>query len=66
MKHARIFLGRQKKTEGFFWVTEKGLRDVSLFSRGREGTILGGRVIIFFLLSGGGSQFFPWFFRGGS
>ena len=24
---ARIFLGHKKKTEGFFWVAKKGLRD---------------------------------------
>ena len=33
---------------------------------GGEGHYLGGRVIIFSLLSGGGSQFFSRFFRGGS
>ena len=27
MKDARIFLGRNKKTEGFFGVVKKGLRD---------------------------------------
>ena len=41
------------------------IRDVSLFSGGRA-TIFGGRVTIFSLLSGGGSQFFSRFFRGGS
>ena len=42
MKHARIFWGRQKKTEGFFWVVEKGLRDVSLFSGGGRALFWGG------------------------
>ena len=44
------------------------VRDVSLFSREGEGHYFWGeRVIIFFLsLSGGGSQFFSRFFRGGS
>ena len=27
MKDARIFLGRERKTEGFFGVAKKGLRD---------------------------------------
>ena len=27
MKDARIFFGSQKRTEGFFWVVKKGLRD---------------------------------------
>ena len=26
MKDAGIFLGREKKTDGFFWVAKKGLR----------------------------------------
>ena len=26
MKDTGIFLGREKKTEGFFWVARKGLR----------------------------------------
>ena len=30
MKDAGIFLGRKKKTEGFFWVAIKGLRDFIL------------------------------------
>ena len=28
MKDAGILLGRERKTEGFFWVPKKGLRDV--------------------------------------
>ena len=27
IRDARIFLGRKKNTEGFFWVAKKGLRD---------------------------------------
>ena len=27
MKDAEIFLGREKKTEGFFWVAKKELED---------------------------------------
>ena len=27
MKDAGIFLGREKKKQGFFWVVKKGLRD---------------------------------------
>ena len=33
MKDTGIFLGREKKTEAFFWVAKKGLRDFWAYAK---------------------------------
>ena len=39
-----IFLGREKKTEGYFWVAEKGLRD--FYGYAKKVVIFLGRQIL--------------------
>ena len=36
MKDAGIFLGHEKKTQGFFWVVKKGLTKENLFGYAKK------------------------------
>ena len=44
MKDAGMFLGIEKKKQGFFWVAKKGLRD--FFGYAKKVVIFGGRQIL--------------------